>query len=41
MRLTPFNRALDGQLTYELDKKLATERREIFHKHQSVYRARN
>ena len=30
MRLTPFNRALDGQLTYELDKKLATERREIF-----------
>ncbi|MCZ6679495.1 MAG: hypothetical protein O7E52_19875 [Candidatus Poribacteria bacterium] len=30
LRLTPFNRALDGQLTYELDKKLATERREIF-----------
>ena len=30
MRLTPFNRALDGQLIYELDKKLATERREIF-----------
>ena len=30
MRLTPFNRALDGQLTYELDKKLSTERREIF-----------
>ena len=30
MRLTPFNRALDGQFTYELDKKLATERREIF-----------
>ncbi len=30
MRITPFNRALDGQLTYELDKKLATERREIF-----------
>ena len=30
MRLTPFNRALDGQITYELDKKLATERREIF-----------
>ena len=30
MRLTPFHRALDGQFTYELDKKLATERREIF-----------
>ena len=30
LRLTPFNRALDGQLAYELDKKLTTERREIF-----------
>ena len=30
LRLTPFNRALDGDMTYELDKKLATERREIY-----------
>ena len=30
LRLTPFNRALNGQITYELDKKLATERREIY-----------
>jgi hypothetical protein len=30
LRLTPFNRALDGEITYELDKKLATERREIY-----------
>ncbi|MDE0504849.1 MAG: hypothetical protein OXI86_12280, partial [Candidatus Poribacteria bacterium] len=30
VRLTPFNRALYGELTYELDKKLATERREIY-----------
>ena len=29
-RLTPFNRALYGEITYELDKKLATERREIY-----------
>ncbi len=30
VRLTPFNRALYGEITYELDKKLATERREIY-----------
>jgi len=30
VRLTPFNRALFGEITYELDKKLATERREIY-----------
>jgi len=30
LRLTPLNRALDGEITYELDKKLATERREIY-----------
>ena len=30
LRLTPFNRALDGDMVYELDKTLATERREIY-----------
>ena len=30
LRLTPFNRALDGEMVYELDKTLATERREIY-----------
>ncbi len=30
LRLTPFNRALDGQITYELDKKLSTQKREIY-----------
>lgn len=30
LRLTPFNRAFYGEITYELDKKLATERREIY-----------
>ena len=30
LRLTPFNRALYSELTYELDKRLATERREIY-----------
>ena len=30
LRLTPFNRALHGEITYELDKKLATERRAIY-----------
>jgi len=30
MRMSPLNRAIDLQINYELDKKLATERREIY-----------
>lgn len=30
VRLTPFNSALLGEVSYELDKKLSTERREIY-----------
>jgi len=30
MRMSPLNRAIDLQISYELDKKLATERREIY-----------
>lgn len=30
IQLTPFNRAIDAEVTYELDKKLTTQRREIY-----------
>ena len=30
LQFTPFNRAIDAEITYELDKKLTTQRREIY-----------
>ena len=30
IQLTPFSRAIDAEITYELDKKLTTQRREIY-----------
>ena len=30
LQFTPFNRAIDAEVTYELDKKLTTQRREIY-----------
>ena len=30
LQLTPFSRAIDAEVTYELDKKLTTQRREIY-----------
>lgn len=30
IQFTPFNRAIDAEITYELDKKLTTQRREIY-----------
>ncbi len=30
LQLTPFGRAIDAEITYELDKKLTTQRREIY-----------
>ncbi len=30
IQFTPFNRAIDAEVTYELDKKLTTQRREIY-----------
>lgn len=30
IQLTPFNRAIDAEVTYELDKKLTTQRREFY-----------